>query len=260
MLNGRASPIARPISTTMPRHRLFVAQPIRLDEALEIDGERAHYLSRVLRLKVGSEVTLFDGSGDEFVAQVAELRKNRVELRVRQKRSADVESILAVRLVQGVTRGERMDFVVQKATELGVSRIQPVISEFSVVKLNRQRALRRTQHWRKIAQSACEQCGRNRIPQVAEPMPLSDFLARDSDAECRVLFDLHAEGTLRDLPAPSGIDLMIGPEGGLSEREHADAVRVGFVPVSMGPRILRAETAALTALALVQGRWGDLQA
>lgn len=263
MLNVGASPVRRSgpiLPRTMPRHRLFIPQPIPQHGRLEIDGEQAHYLSRVLRMKPGGELSVFDGSGDEFAAVIVEIRKSSVVLRAGELLQNDVESRLVVRLIQGISRGERMDFVVQKATELGVQEIRPVLTQYSVVKLDPERAGRRVQHWRKIARSACEQCGRNRVPLIAEPVRLFEYLSREADADCRLVLEPGATTRLRDLAAATTIDLLVGPEGGISDHEIDDAARVGFVSVSMGPRILRSETAALTALALVQGRWGDLQA
>ncbi len=210
-------------------------------------------------MKAGSELVLFSGDGYDYPAEVTAARKNRLVLRTGKGVPNDSESPLSIRLVQGISRGERMDFAVQKATELGVRRITPVLTEFSVVKLNPERAERRMQHWQKIAQSACEQCGRNRVPPVDAPVALKDYFVETSAADRRIVFVPGATGMLDDLAAPPRtVDLLVGPEGGFSRREVEDAALVGFVAVSLGPRILRSETAALTAVTMVQSKWGDL--
>lgn len=245
----------------MQRHRLFIGQPISRNQYLEVDSDTAHYLTRVLRLKAGSELTIFEGNGYEYPAVVTEAGKHKTVLRAGEPVLRDVESPVSIRLIQGISRGERMDLVVQKATELGVHSIVPVVTEFTVVKLKPKRAQRRLDHWRKIARSACEQCGRNRLPEIAEPEPLTGYLQRPSSADFRLLLHPGASASVASLPdSATLVDLLIGPEGGLSSAERDTAATFGFTPVSMGPRVLRSETAALTALALVQARWGDLQA
>lgn len=243
----------------MPRHRLFLKSPIAAGRRVDVEGERAHYVNRVLRLKKGDELIVFCGDGREYPGRVVESRKTRVVVLTGDAVTRDSESSLAIRLVQGVSRGERMDFAVQKSTELGVSEIVPVQTAFSVVKLSGDRAERRMLHWQKVAQSACEQCGRNRVPAVAAPVPLSRYLGADSDAELRLAFTPGVGGTLDDVrDTPRSIDVLIGPEGGLSDQEIGDVTTAGFMPVSLGRRVLRSETAALAALAVLQSRWGDL--
>jgi len=244
----------------MARHRLFVAQPVIPNRPVVIEGESAHYLVRVLRLRPGDDVVLFDGGGSEFTATVSTMRKQRAELLPGDAVHRDVESPLAIRLIQGVSRGERMDLVVQKATELGVHRISPVLTARSVVRLDAERSSRRQEHWARVAQGACEQCGRNRIPIVDEPRSLPDVLQDPSSAGLRLLLHPASGGRLPMTDAPSGIDVLIGPEGGLSDDERDLAVAAGYTPLRMGPRILRTETAALAAIAVLQARWGDLQA
>ncbi|NOX69575.1 MAG: 16S rRNA (uracil(1498)-N(3))-methyltransferase [Gammaproteobacteria bacterium] len=243
----------------MSRHRLFISQPISEGETLCLDGEQGHYLSRVLRLKRGSEVLLFDGRNYEYPALVTEVHRKRVCLRPGAPLLQSLESPLKIRLVQGIARGERMDFVIQKATELGVHRISPVLTEFSVVKLQADRAARRLAHWNKIAHSACEQCGRNRIPVIDEPSALHDFLRGNTPAEGRLLLQPSATVSLQQVDAAaSSLDLLIGPEGGMSDTETEMLLDAGFKAVSLGPRVLRTETAALAAIAILQAKWGDL--
>lgn len=243
----------------MSRHRLYISQPISGNEELTLQGEHAHYLNRVLRLKPRSDVTLFDGSGYEYPSVVVSVERHIVMLQIGQPVSRDTESHLPLRLIQGISRGERMDFVVQKATELGVHQISPVLSEFSVVKLKAERAQRRMQHWNKIAQSACEQCGRNKPPIIDEPIALHELLQRNELAECKLLLQPSAPVSLQQIgKAESAVDLLIGPEGGLSDTEIELATHSGFTAVSLGPRVMRTETAALAAVAIIQALWGDL--
>lgn len=245
----------------MPRHRLFVPHAVSAGEPLELAADQAHYLGRVLRLRPGDALAVFDGSGREFAATITSVGRHNAVLLPGEGAVRDVESPLAIRLIQGVSRGERMDFVVQKATELGVHRISPVITHHSVVRLDGERAGRRLAHWTRIARNACEQCGRTRVPLVDQPAPLAEALADDGAADCRLLLHPGADASLGEgRPAPGGVDLLIGPEGGLSDEERAAASNAGFRPLSLGPRILRTETAALAAVALLQAEWGDLQA
>jgi len=243
----------------MSRHRLFVPEPLSPCDEYPLPDEQGHYLSRVLRLKPGDRVLLFDGSGYEYPAIVTEASRKRVLLQIGAAIGRDTDSPLKVRLIQGVSRGERMDFVVQKATELGVDRISPVLTEFSVVKLSAERAIRRLRHWQKIAQSACEQCGRNRIPIIDPPNSLPDFLRDNTAADCRLQLQPSATRALHEIDPPKAdVDLLIGPEGGFSRMENEMLDHAGFESVLLGPRVLRTETAALAALTLLQANWGDL--
>ena len=243
----------------MSRHRLYISQPLSGNKELTVEGEQAHYLSRVLRLKPGSNVTLFDGSGSEYPSVVVAAKRQSVLLQTGQRVSRDAESHLPLRLIQGISRGERMDFVVQKATELGVQQISPVLSEYSVVKLKAERAQKRMQHWNKIAQSACEQCGRNKIPIIDEPIALHELLQRVELAACNLMLNPSAAVSLQHIDkAESAVNLLIGPEGGLSDAEIEFATNAGFTSVSLGPRVMRTETAALAAVAIIQALWGDI--
>lgn len=241
--------------------RLFVEDTLASGMQLTLADELAHYVGRVLRLKAGDALTLFDGRGGEFAATVSAVSKNGVVVTTGQKSSRERESPLSIHLVQAVSRGERMDFVVQKATELGVVRVTPVMSEFSVVKLDGSKRDKRARHWQRIAQSACEQSGRNRVPDIGEPCTFGEWLqslAADK-ARLRLLLEPSAPATLATVRAtPVAVDLLIGPEGGLSEREVEQALAAGFIAVRFGPRILRTETAAIAAIAALQARWGDL--
>jgi 16S rRNA (uracil1498-N3)-methyltransferase len=239
--------------------RVYIEEPLASGSRCLVTGSAANHLLRVLRLGVGSAVTLFDGTGGEYAARIELLQKDAVRIEVGAHAVSERESPLAVTLAQGISRGERMDWVIQKATELGVRRIVPIFTERSVVRLDARQAQKKSQHWRGIAVAACEQCGRNHLPELAAPVDLQDFLASAAHEDAlRVL--LSPAGTLRigAIEPLEKITLLIGPEGGLALAEKAAAVAQGFVEVQLGPRVLRTETAAIAALAALQQAFGDL--
>lgn len=244
----------------MPLKRLYVAERLAAGAELRLGGEAARYLGRVLRLRAGETVHVFNGDDGEWSATIRRFGKDRVTLSVQDAIHNIAEPRLRIHLVQGISRGERMDFVVQKATELGVDRITPVLTAHGVVKLDGKRAERRREHWRRVAESACEQSGRVNPPRVDTPLPLNDWLGEaGKGAACRLILSPGAGKSLTNVEVPAGgLCLLIGPEGGFSEREYDDARVSGFEAVSLGPRILRTETAAVAALAIAQGLWGDL--
>jgi 16S rRNA (uracil1498-N3)-methyltransferase len=241
-------------------NRIFSTTKIVLDSEIPIDDDRARYVSRTLRLKVGDRFIMFDGSGGEYQVLINRISKGEVAVTAESYEDRNVESPLPIHLLQGVSRGDRMDAVVQKATELGVIRISPVLTEFSIVRLDAERASKRALHWTRIAQSACEQCGRNDVPQVDAPTTLADWLGRPERLpEQRVVMLPGAKTNIAAIPlAVRESALMIGPEGGFSPAEIEQAAAAGFQSVSMGPRILRTETAAIAAIAILQSRLGDL--
>ncbi len=239
--------------------RIHVKGPLTVGGSHRISGNAANHITRVLRLRAGDPLTLFDGNGGEYTARIEQLGRDEVLVAVGEHHAVDRESSLRLTLAQGVSRGERMDWVIQKATELGVHRIVPVLTERTVVRLDARQAERKLQHWQAVAVAACEQCGRNRVPEVTAPVRLRELLQNSASGETRVL--LSPVGTLgvRDLaPSPMGLTVLIGPEGGLSESEQAEAVAAGFQAVRLGPRILRTETAAIAALTIIQRDFGDL--
>ena len=236
--------------------RLYLPEALAEGSSARLDEERGHYLKTVLRLKRGQAVAVFNGDGNEYAATVADIGRGGVVLEIGPRRLRDSESPLVTHLGLGISRGERMDFAIQKAVELGVGRITPLFTEHCVVRLDPVRKNLRQQHWQKVAQSACEQCGRNRVPEIAEPVELAEWLAGREGL--RLFFDPDGAIGLRHLPPPEGtVSLLSGPEGGFAERERGQAREAGFIPVRLGPRILRTETAVLAALAAVQALWGD---
>jgi len=239
--------------------RLFVSGALSNDAELVLQGEQANYLGRALRSRVGDSVIVFNGDGGEWPASIEHISKNSVTLHLGVVVESATESPLKIHLVQGISRGERMDFVVQKATELGVSRITPVLTHHGMVKLDQKRADKRRQHWQHVAESACEQSGRTEPPRIDEPLALNTWFGdRDAAGKMEVVLQAAATSSLASLSAPTaGLCLLVGPEGGFSEREYEDAEIADFQAASLGPRILRTETAALAAVTVAQSCWGD---
>jgi 16S rRNA (uracil1498-N3)-methyltransferase len=239
--------------------RVFVDKQLIPGKGVGLPEQAGLHLTRVLRLEAGAPVVLFDGSGGEYAGTLHRDGKT-LWVRVGAHDPVERESPLDITLLQGVARGERMDLIVQKATELGVTRIVPVLAERSLVKVDAKQRERKLEHWRSIAISACEQCGRNRVPEVGIPVPLGDAIAALSAGGLRCLLAADGESSLataaRDFRG--SIVLLIGPEGGLADAERRFATTQGFGSYRMGPRILRTETAGLAALAALQSVAGDL--
>jgi 16S rRNA (uracil1498-N3)-methyltransferase len=240
--------------------RIYVPQPLRPGREVELPIQAGEHLARVLRLDRGHPLRLFDGSGDEYEAELASLAKRSVTARVLESAEAeDRESPLRITLAQGIARGEKMDWILQKATELGVARIVPVVTDRTEVKLDAERAERRVAHWEAVVASACEQCGRSRLPEVGEPMKLADWAAAlDDDAGQRLALDPQGDLSPRNLARSAHATLVVGPEGGLSSHDLATLKAADFQGLRLGPRILRTETAGLAAIAAMQAILGDL--
>jgi 16S rRNA (uracil1498-N3)-methyltransferase len=240
--------------------RVYVDTPLTPGKRITLEGSAASHVTRVLRLRVGDPLTLFNGAGGEYAGSIDKAHGGEVTVAVGEHAAIECESPLALTLAQGVSRGERMDLVVQKATELGATLIIPILAEHSVVRLTAQQADRRMNRWRAIAIAACEQCGRNRPPHIAPPLPLAEFLRGGATGTVRLTLSPTATLNLKDIARPVGqVTVLIGPEGGLSEEEQQAAFTAGFTAVRLGPRVLRTETAAIAALALLQGEFGDLR-
>ncbi len=244
-----------------PLTRLYFPGDLQPGRKCLLPRSQARHALRVLRLKPGQEITLFNGDGAEYQAVIDAAREDGLLVLVREARTADREAPLPVILAQGVSSGERMDFTLQKAVELGVAAIQPLATKRSVVQLDAERAVKRRAHWEGVVIAACEQCGRNRVPRVEPLCAISEWLRapeRHPAGWMRLLLSPRAPSRLRELtPSAGGIVLLAGPEGGFAPEEEKDALGAGFVAVRLGPRVLRTETAALAALAALQTLWGD---
>ncbi|HET9463066.1 MAG TPA: 16S rRNA (uracil(1498)-N(3))-methyltransferase [Thiobacillus sp.] len=241
----------------MTAPRFYLDQPLAAGARFSLPPGPARHASRALRLAVDDTVVLFNGQGGEYTARIERIHKDEVAVSVIGFAAIERESRLRVMLAQGISSGERMDYTLQKAVELGVTAIQPIAARRSVVKLAGERADRRVAHWQGVVASACEQCGRNQVPVVAPPLPLAHWLGQQKNG--RLLFlSPQAKARLADLPPPDATDCLVaGPEGGFEADEIAALQAAGAVPVRLGPRVLRTETAALAALAALQTLWGD---
>jgi 16S rRNA (uracil1498-N3)-methyltransferase len=218
----------------------------------------AHHAVRVARLSVGDALTLFDGTGGEYAAQIVAADRHGAQVRIAAFDALDRESPLALTLAQAIAANDAMDYAVRKAVELGIASIQPLITERSAPLPDGERGAKRLTHWRQVAIAACEQCGRNRVPEVREPQPLSAWLGGWQGMGLVLVPD--ATSSLATLAAPvHPFALLIGPEGGLTDREVKAACARGFVAMRFGPRVLRTETAAVAVLAALQAAWGDLR-
>jgi len=240
--------------------RIYCPAILQEGQLVTLPESAARHTRRVLRLRVGDRIRVFDGAGHEHEAVLAAEGPG-TTARIGAALPPAPGSTLSLTLIQGVSRGERMDWVVQKATELGVTRIVPALTARSVVRLSEQRAEQRREHWQSIAVSACEQSGRRVLPELALPRTLDRALAEEPRPGLQLMLSADADLALPSLtPETAEICLLIGPEGGLDEDEEARARSLGFVPVGLGPRILRTETAAVAALAACQTLWGDFSA
>ncbi len=234
--------------------RFFCPFPLAAGASVALPDEAAHHALRVLRLSPGDAVVVFNGDGTAWPGTI-EAVKPKVMVRLGAAGETEAEPRCRITLVQALASGDKMDWVVQKAVELGVAAIQPVAAKRSVLRLSGARAEKRVAHWRKVVQSACEQSGRNRVPVVGDLLALDTWLAQ---ADGGWVLAPGGEGALRDRVAPPpSLNLLVGPEGGWGEHEIAAMSARGFVPVSLGPRVLRTETAGLAALAAIQALWGD---
>ena len=242
--------------------RIYSEHEIAVGGPVELTGNAARHISRVLRLREGDDIVVFDGSGKEFSARIDKIGKQSVTLTAGDGRHPATESSLRITLLQGICRGQRMDYLVQKSTELGIACIRPIACERSVVRLDEKRGSKKLGHWRQIAISACEQSGRVKVPRIEQLASLAEAIECLSH-DFRLVLDPRADRSVGDALAErpagaSGIALLIGPEGGLSEAERSLANSAGFVDIRLGPRVLRTETAPLAALTVLQYLAGDL--
>jgi 16S rRNA (uracil1498-N3)-methyltransferase len=240
--------------------RVYVDQPLAPDSDLLLPEAAAYHVSRVLRLRAGAPIVAFDGSGGDYRCEILAIEGDRVRVRVGSRTPGLPESPLGITLVQAVSRGERMDWTLQKATELGVRAIVPVLSARSVVRLDEKQAAKKLRHWQAIVAGACEQCGRSVPPEVRAPQELAAYLAGAPREGQRFVLSPSGPASLAGLASVTPrVKLLIGPEGGLDDAELERAAQAGFTPVRLGPRVLRTETAGIVALTVLQALWGDLQ-
>ncbi|MEI7431296.1 MAG: 16S rRNA (uracil(1498)-N(3))-methyltransferase [Betaproteobacteria bacterium] len=241
--------------------RFYCPVSLTVGQTVELPENAARHAGKVLRLRAGDELVLFDGAGGEYASRIAAVERHRVTAEVLEWNARECEAPLAITLVQALQAGEKMDITIQKAVELGVSSIVPVSTQRSVVRLEGERAMRRLEHWQGVVVSACEQCGRNRLPEVKLLSGLKNWLELPaSDGALRLMLVPGGQQTLKDFSAPlpgQRIELLIGAEGGLAPEEISLAAAAGFVAIRLGPRILRTETAGLAAIAAIQCLWGD---
>jgi len=238
--------------------RIYHPSPVQAHSEFALSEDAANHVGRVLRMTAGQALTLFDGSNQCFAAEIVRVDKKSVQVRVSAGQIEDRESPLHLHLGQVISRGEKMEFTIQKSIELGVNVITPLFSERCGVKLDGERLAKKMQQWQKIAIAACEQCGRNVVPEIRNPMPLEAWCAEQDDS---LKLNLHprAKDSINTLSlSTQRIRLLIGPEGGLSADEIAMTTGYQFTDILLGPRVLRTETTALTAITALQVRFGDL--
>lgn len=239
----------------MPSGRMYVQVPLQVGSDVQLDRDASHYVHRVLRLKVGDQVIVFNGRGGEYEAHIDAMKKDQVTLVVGRYIAIDNESPLIIHLAMGLIRGDRMDFAIQKSVELGVGSITPLLTERTNIKIDSDRLQKRTQHWQAIAVNACEQSGRCVVPDIHLPVPLMTFV--DQQPSPGYIADPENSEPLPVSCTDAEVTVLVGPEGGFSLAEIQQLHRLHWRSFSMGKRILRAETAAMMSVAHVQWRWGD---
>ncbi len=241
--------------------RFFCPPPLPLNGSFDLPPDASHHAGRVLRLRKGDPVQIFDGIGNERHGVIAELDGKRVVVGSITAVDDDRESSLKVLLAQALSSSEKMDWIIQKATELGVTDIQPIDTERSVARLSSERATKRLEHWQQVAVSACEQCGRNTLPQILAPLDIMVWLQQTkSIPDAKYILSPHSTTSLHSQTKPQGrIMLLIGAEGGFTQAETTAALHCGFTPIRLGARVMRTETAAIAGLAAMQTLWGDFQ-
>ena len=240
----------------MRNPRIYSGQPLQVGITVDLAENAANHVSRVLRMRVGEPLILFNGEGGAFQGKVSALSKKQVQVELETELEGDAQSPLVIELGQTLSRGERMDYAIQKATEMGVTSITPLFSERCEVKLNAERQEKQRRRMQQIAISACEQSGRNIVPVINPPAKLQDWL---ESRETELNFVLHhrTEKKLDGYDKPASVSLLIGPEGGLTAEEIARAETKSFKSLALGPRVLRTETAPVAAISLMQFLWGD---
>ncbi|MEY3933058.1 16S rRNA (uracil(1498)-N(3))-methyltransferase [Candidatus Methylopumilus universalis] len=244
----------------MEENRFYHSENLELKHVVELIVQTHIHATKVLRLKVGDQFALFNGDGYDYVAKVIELSKHKTSVEIIDRYEVNHESPLKITLAQGLAAGDKMDWIIQKAVELGIQSIQPLLTERSIVKLDRERADKKLEHWRTVAISACEQTGRSIIPDILSPIHLVQWLSNQNQTanSLKLILTPAKAQNINHLEKPSSpVVFMVGPEGGFSEKEMNLALSSSFVPVNFGKRVLRTETASVVALSIMQNLWGD---
>lgn len=236
--------------------RIFTEQALVEGAAVALEEGPSRHIGKVLRMQVGRELILFNGQGGEYQAIITQASKKVIEVEIREFSIDSKQSSLNIELGIGLSKGDRFELVLQKATELGVSKIVPLLSQRSEVKLNPERLAKKLASWRQIIVGACEQCQLNIVPTLSEPLKLDQWLS-GCDSDLKLVLHHRSDGTLADMPEPKSLSLLIGPEGGLTDEEIKRAQSHNFKALTLGPRVLRTETAPLAAISLAQYLWGD---
>jgi 16S rRNA (uracil1498-N3)-methyltransferase len=239
--------------------RFYTTLALADNQELQLEAAPSQHIARTLRMRAGDTLVLFNGSGGEYPADITAIDKRSVRVRTGLFNAREAESPLAIHLGIAMSRGDRMDWVVQKSTELGVARITPLVTARSELRLKGERAEKKLAHWQRVAASACEQCGRNRLPAVGPVVELAAWLPNAGGERRLVLHPQADVPAAADVGRPTSVSLLVGPEGGLDDVELSLAQQAGFQALQLGPRVLRTETAPLAAIALLQSRWGDMR-
>mgnify|MGYP000330184582 CR=1 FL=1 len=245
-----------PLVSIMRIPRIYTHQPLQENTLIELEPQASQHLSKVLRMNEGAELTLFNGSGGEYSASISQLAKKQLTIQVHKEKTDDKQSPLDIHLGIAISKGDRMDWVMQKATEIGITQITPLYTERTEVKLKGDRAKKKTDHWQQVIISACEQSARNRLMSLKQPSSLSEWL-RSTQAEKKFVLHHRSDEGLNSNEKPTSVALLIGPEGGLSNDEINQAQRHDFSALTLGPRVLRTETAPIAAASILQYLWGD---
>jgi 16S rRNA (uracil1498-N3)-methyltransferase len=243
-------------------NRFYHSKPININETIVMDNFAAHHALKVMRLKINDQLILFNGDGSDFTGQVIRISKRQVEVSIKSKKNIKNESNLKVILLQALTSSEKMDLIIQKTTELGISEIQPIICERSIVKIKKEKIEKKLSHWLQVSIAACEQCGRAKIPTIHKPENIIKYLEKitDSDKITKIILSPEATKSLDNVThnMKRNIIVLIGPEGDFTKQELDFSIQKGFSPIKIGPRILRTETAPMCILSILQYKYGDI--
>jgi 16S rRNA (uracil1498-N3)-methyltransferase len=242
-------------------NRFYHSKPININETIVMDDFAAYHALKVMRLKINDHLILFNGDGSDYTGQVIRIRKRQVEVSIKSKKKIKNESNLRVILLQALTSSEKMDLVIQKTTELGISEIQPIVCERSIVKIKNEKLEKKLSHWRQVSIAACEQCGRAKIPTIHKPENIIKYLEKiaESDKDTKIILSPDATQSIDNIPKiKQDIKVLIGPEGDFTNQELDLSIQKGFTAIKMGPRILRTETVPITILSILQYKYGDI--